>query len=57
MCESFDSIGRPTPDLKNLSELLKGKTVAHRSGPFCHRRRHSAQVGDLPFHAVAHNQA
>ena len=42
------------PNLKNFRELLKGKTVAHRSGPFCHRRDHLGKVGDPPFRPVAH---
>ena len=39
-------------NLKDFRELFKGETVAHRSGPFCHRCRHLAQVGDLPFRPV-----
>jgi hypothetical protein len=41
------------PNLKNLRELPEGKTVGHRSGPFCHRSHHLGEVGDLPFGSVA----
>ena len=42
------------PNLKNFGELLKGKTVAHRSGPFCHRRDHLGEIGDPPFRPIAY---
>jgi len=47
---------RCIPNLKNFRELSERETVAHRSGPLCHRPGHLAQVGDPPPGPVTHQR-